>query len=53
MGNYIVIECTHWGWVITSNFGEKQRYVGYTRKQAIKKYRDTYGMKGKHITVFP
>lgn len=51
MTNFMTIQYTHWGLVITSTFGDKQKYVGYTKRESIRLYREQYGMKGKHITV--
>ena len=46
------IRYTVWaGWCISSNFGYDRQYQGYTKREAIKMYRELYGMKGKHITV--
>lgn len=49
---YMFVEHYHWGWLITSSFGGKMKFVyGYTKKQAIKEYRHMYGMERKHISV--
>ncbi len=41
----------HGAWSISSNFGRDMQYLGYSKREAIKMYRESYGLKGKHITV--
>lgn len=52
MDLYMVIRKTVYGaWNIDSNFGYSQAYMGYSKRDAIKMYREAYGAKGKHIEV--
>ena len=34
-----------------NTFGENVHYIGYTKKQAIKKHRDQYGLKYKRLQI--
>lgn len=39
------------GYHITSNFGEHRIYMFYSKREAIKRYRDEFHAKGKHIVL--
>lgn len=46
------VRYTAWaGWSISSNFGHDRQYMGYSKKEAIKMYRELYGVKGKRIKI--
>ena len=47
---YMSIRKTVYGaWSIYSNFGYDRDYMGYSKREAIKKYREEFNAKGRHI----
>lgn len=47
---YMSIRKTVYGaWSIYSNFGYGRDYMGYSKREAIKKYREEFNAKGRHI----
>ena len=50
---YMYIEKTRQGYRITtySTIYEKTHYIGYTKKQAIRKHRIDHNLRYKHLTI--
>lgn len=52
---YMYIEKTKYGYRIQTFSkpcnDEKIHYIGYSKKNAIKKHRETYGLKYKHLNI--
>lgn len=34
---------------ISSNFGRSMKYIWYSKREAVRKYREMYNLKGKHL----
>lgn len=39
------------GWLVSSYSGDKMQYVGYTKREALKKWREKMGLKYKHLNI--
>lgn len=39
------------GWLVSSYSGDKMHYVGYTKREALKKWREKMGLKYKHLNI--
>ena len=37
---------------ISSNFGRNMKYIWYSKRESVRKYREMYGLKGKHLITF-
>lgn len=47
---YMSVRKTLFGsWSIYSNFGYERLYIGHSKREAIKKYREEFNAKGRHI----
>lgn len=47
----ITIEKTRNGWIFISYNNNLERYLYYSKRDALKKFREKYNLKGKHLQI--
>lgn len=47
----ITIEKTRNGWIFISYNNKLERYLYYSKREALKKFREKYNLKGKHLQI--
>lgn len=47
----IIIEQKRNGWIFISYSNNLERYLYYSKREAIKKFREKYNLKGRHLQI--